>query len=61
MLLLDYSIAFLVLSADVSKELFKVLRIIHDKLVYDCFVKIKGRELVGISFNDHCSHLCEML
>lgn len=46
MLLLDDSVIFLVLVPDVRKELFEVLRIIHDQLIDDSFMQVNAREFV---------------
>lgn len=59
-ILLDESLILLVLTFDVDKELFEMVRIIHDQLIDDSLVEINTRELVGITLNDDCSHSCEM-
>ena len=46
MLLLDDSVILLVLVPDVRKELFEVLRIIHDQLIDDSFMQVNAWEFV---------------
>jgi hypothetical protein len=55
-ILLDVALILLVLPLDVDKKLLEMVRIIHDQLVYNGFVKVDTWELIGIAFNDHCSH-----
>jgi len=59
--LLDYRLIFLVLPPNVSEELFEMLRVIHNQLVNDGFVKVNAREFIRVAFDDYCSHSREML
>ena len=45
-----------VLSSDVRKKLFEMLRIIHDQLVNDRFVEIYAWKFIGVTFNDNRGH-----
>lgn len=59
-ILLDVGLILLVLPLNVHKELLEMMRIIHDKLVYNGFMKVDTWKLIGITFYDHCSHGCEV-
>ena len=57
---LDISLILLVLPLNVNKELLEMVRIIHDQLVNNGLMEVNTRKLIGITFNDYCSHGCEV-
>ena len=63
MLFLNSRLILLILAPYVSEKLLQVLRIIHDQLVDNCFVKIDTWKFIGVTFDDYCNGivLFEML
>ena len=61
MLFLNSRLILLILAPYVSEKLLQVLRIIHDQLVDNCFVKIDTWKFIGVTFDDYCCHSSEVL
>lgn len=59
-LFLDNCMILLVLSSDMSKKLFEMLRIVHNQLVDDRFVEINAWEFIGVTFDDNRCHQSEV-